>query len=477
MTAKPEILIVDDDRRASAVLAMNLREKWTVHLAAGGREALDILERAPIRVILSDLSMPEVDGMSLLKRARTVVPDVAFIIMTAYGTVETAVTAMREGAFDYILKPLRIGEIEIVVERALDHTALVRENRRLKAALEEVRALPDFVTANPGMRRLLDKVRRVAPSDASVLITGESGTGKELIARALHGLSQRKDGPLVDINCAAVPRELLESELFGHEKGAFTGALSRKRGRLEDADGGTLFLDEVAEFPPELQAKILRVLETGRFTRVGGNQEISSDFRVIAATNTDLADALSQGRFREDLFYRLNVVALDLPPLRERPEDIPLLVGHFLKKHRDDSLQKADTVTPAAMEALRRYPWPGNVRELENAVLQGMVLTGDGVLLPEHLPDVVREAEPGRITDPEPRTKQELADAFDRARGEVERRFLMAALQRNEWNVTRTASETGYSRRNLQVLMRKHGLDRGAAGDTDPAGPHPRPHG
>jgi DNA-binding NtrC family response regulator len=463
MTAKPEILIVDDDRRARTVLAMSLREKWTVHLAAGGREALDVLEREPIHVILSDLRMPEVDGMSLLKRARTVAPDAAFVIMTAYGSVENAVTAMNEGAFDYILKPLRVGEIEIVVERARDHAALVHENRRLKTALAEARVLPEIETANPSLRRLLERVRLVAPSNASVLITGESGTGKELIARALHRLSLRKDGPLVDINCAAVPRELLESELFGHEKGAFTGALSRKRGRLEDADGGTLFLDEVAEFPPELQAKLLRVLETGRFLRVGGNREISSDFRVIAATNTDLADALSQGRFREDLFYRLNVVALDLPPLRERPEDIPLLVGHFLKKHRDDSLQTVDTVTRAAMEALRRYPWPGNVRELENAVLQGMVLAGGSALRPEHLPDAVREAEAGRITEAEPRTKQELADACDRARREVERRFLLAVLQRNEWNVTRTAGETGYSRRNLQLLMRKHGLDRGAA--------------
>jgi len=464
MAAKPEILIVDDDRRARTVLAMNLREKWTVHLAAGGREALDVLERSPIEVILSDLRMPDVDGMSLLKRARTVVPDAAFIIMTAYGTVENAVTAMREGAFDYVLKPLRIGEMEIVIERALDHTALVHENRRLKAALDEATALPDIVTANPTMRRLFERVRLVAPSNASVLITGESGTGKELIARTLHGLSVRRDGPLVDINCAAVPRELLESELFGHEKGAFTGAVSRKRGRLEDADGGTLFLDEVAEFPPELQAKLLRVLETGRFTRVGGNRAISSDFRVIAATNTDLAQALSEGRLREDLFYRLNVVALNLPSLRERPEDIPLLVRHFLRKHRDDSPHTVDTVTPAAMEALRRYRWPGNVRELENAVLQGIVLAGDGVLRPEHLPDVVREAEAGRIADPEPRTKQELADTCDQARREIERRFLLAALQRNEWNVTRTAAETGYSRRNLQLLMRKHGLDRGAAG-------------
>jgi DNA-binding NtrC family response regulator len=464
LAAEPEILIVDDDRRARTVLAISLRERWTVHLAARGREALDVLERAPIEVILSDLRMPEIDGMSLLRRAHTVAPDAAFIIMTAYGTVENAVTAMKEGAFDYVLKPLRIEELEVVVERALRHTALLRENRRLKAALDEARGLPDIVATSLRMRRLLERVRQVAPSNASVLITGESGTGKELIARTLHGLSPRRDGPLVDINCAAVPRELLESELFGHERGAFTGAVSRKRGRLEDADGGTLFLDEVAEFPTELQAKLLRVLETGQFTRVGGNKVVSSDFRVVAATNTDLPDALREGRFREDLFYRLNVVGLELPPLRERAEDVPLLVSHFLRKHRDDSPRTIDAVAPAAMEGLRHYSWPGNVRELESAILQAMVLAHDGVLRPEHLPGAVRQAEAGGITDPVPRTKQELSDAWSRARCEVERRFLLAALQRNGWNVTRTAEETGYSRRNLQLLMRKHGLDRGVTG-------------
>jgi len=306
----------------------------------------------------------------------------------------------------------------------------------------------------------------VAPSNATVLITGETGTGKELIANALHRLSARSEGPMVDINCAAIPRELLESELFGHEKGAFTGALSQKRGKLEDANQGTLFLDEIGQLPGELQAKLLRVLETGRFTRVGGNRTIQADFRVVAATNQNLRHAVDDGEFRADLFYRLNVVAIDLPPLRERVEDIPLLVRHFLRKHEQDVPQPVRTVEPAVLEMFQRYPWPGNVRELENAVLQAMVLSEDGVLRAEHLSDEIRSA-PGPHPGDAPRGKRELEEARARAAREVERRFLVAALERNGWNVSRTAAETGYSRRNLQLLMRKHGLRSGPPARAD----------
>ncbi len=466
MAADPHILVVDDDRRARTVLQVNLRERYTVHLAGSGREALEILQREPVELILSDLRMPDMDGMTLLKTVRTRAPEVVFMIMTAYGTVQNAVAAMKEGAFDYILKPLKLEEVELAIERALEHAGLRRENRQLRAALRRREGLSEIVTTSPRMQRLLERVRQVAPSNATVLITGETGTGKELIANALHRLSARSEGPMVDINCAAIPRELLESELFGHEKGAFTGALSQKRGKLEDANQGTLFLDEIGQLPGELQAKLLRVLETGRFTRVGGNRTIQADFRVVAATNQNLRHAVDDGEFRADLFYRLNVVAIDLPPLRERVEDIPLLVRHFLRKHEQDVPQPVRTVEPAVLEMFQRYPWPGNVRELENAVLQAMVLSEDGVLRAEHLSDEIRSA-PGPHPGDAPRGKRELEEARARAAREVERRFLVAALERNGWNVSRTAAETGYSRRNLQLLMRKHGLRSGPPARAD----------
>ena len=472
MSEKPHILLVDDDDRARAVLEIDLRDAYIVHLAANGRQALEKLEREPVELILSDLRMADVDGMSLLETVRTTYPEVPFIMMTAYGTVENAVAAMKRGAFDYILKPIRIDEIELAIEKALSHASLVRENLQLRDALRRAGGIPEIITASSHMRALLKKVHQVAPTQATVLITGESGTGKELIANAVHRLSPRADRPLVDINCAAIPRDLLESELFGHEKGAFTGAVSQKRGKLEDADAGTLFLDEIAELPVELQVKLLRVLESGRFTRVGGNRTIEADFRVIAATNRNLKDAVSEGSFRADLFYRLNVVGIELPPLRDRPEDVPSLVRHFLKKHRHDVPQPVTTVEPAAMDLMRRYRWPGNVRELENAVLQAMVLTEDGVLRAQHLPDEVRAAEaPIR---PVPQNKAELAEARARACEAIERRFLKEALRRNNGNVSRTAEQTGFSRRNVQMMMRRYGLGDGPRdGEAEQGGHDP----
>jgi len=454
---KPHILIVDDDARARTVLEIDLRDKYRVHVASGGREALRLLQSEPVRLVLSDLRMADGDGMSLLQAVQEKCPEVPFIMMTAYGTVENAVTAMKRGAVDYILKPVRIDEIELAIERALSHARLLRENRELKAALRKAGGIPEIITASPLMQAVLKKARQVAPTQATVLITGESGTGKELIASALHRLSSRAERPLVDINCAAIPRELLESELFGHEKGAFTGAVSQRRGKLEDADGGTLFLDEIAELPVELQVKLLRVLESGRFTRVGGNRTIEADFRVIAATNRNLKEAVSAGSFRADLFYRLNVVSIELPPLRQRPEDIPLLVRHFLNKHAHDVPQPVTAIEPAAAELLRCYHWPGNVRELENAVLQAMVMSEDGILRAEHLPEEIRAAGMTTAADV-PKNKAELARAKARACEEIERRFLEDALRRNDGNISRTARETGFSRRNVQMMMRKHGL-------------------
>jgi two-component system response regulator AtoC len=461
MADKPGILVVDDDEKARTIIGINLRPQYRVHLAASGREALHILEREPVHLILSDLRMADIDGMSLLKSVRAKSPEISFIMMTAYGTVENAVTAMKQGAFDYILKPIKISEIELAVEKALAHAHLLRENRQLKDALRKTGGMPEIITANPRMQALLKKVQQVAPTQAAVLISGESGTGKELIAGAVHRLSPRAESPLVDINCAAIPRDLLESELFGHEKGAFTGAIAQKRGKLHDADGGTLFLDEIGELPVTLQAKLLRVLETGRFSRVGGNKILEADFRVIAATNRNLKDAMREGRFRADLFYRLNVVSIEIPPLRERPEDIPLLVHHFLVKHARNVKKSARAVDPAAMDLLRSFPWPGNIRELENVVLQAMVLAEGAEIGPQHLPEEVRSAaaEPANEI---PRNKRELVQARSLACESIERRFLQAALDRNKGNVSHTAMETGFSRRNLQMMMRKYRLDHSA---------------
>jgi DNA-binding NtrC family response regulator len=460
MADKPCILVVDDDERARVILEINLRNKYRVHLAANGQEALGIMEREPVHLILSDLRMADIDGMSLLKTVRAKSIEIPFIMMTAYGTVENAVAAMKQGAFDYILKPIKIDEIELAVEKALAHADLLRENRQLKDALRKTRGMPEIITANPRMQAILKKVQQVAPTQATVLITGESGTGKELIANAVHRLSPRAEKPLVDINCAAIPRDLLESELFGHERGAFTGAVALKRGKLEDADGGTLYLDEIGELPIELQVKLLRVLETGRFSRVGGNKMLEADFRVIASTNRNLKEAVSEGSFRADLFYRLNVVAIELPPLRERPEDIPLLVRYFLIKHEHDIQQSVRAVEPAAMDLLRRYHWPGNIRELENVVLQAMVLTEEDVLRLRHFPEEIQSvvAEPTKSI---PQDKRELLEAKFRACEAIEKRFLKAALRRNNGNVSRTAMETGFSRRNLQIMMRKYGLHHG----------------
>jgi two-component system, NtrC family, response regulator HydG len=393
------VLLVVDDEAEHLISLRRLfeRDGAEVHTAPSGELALDIVKKEPVRLILSDLMMPGMSGQELLKAARAIRPEVDVIVMTAYGTVEAAVEAMREGAYDFIQKPFKSALIKRIVERALEAQSLRAENVMLRKELAEIS--PDSVRGrpiigrSPAMVETMDVVHQAAPSTATVLLYGESGTGKELLARAIHEQSPRVGGPMVIVNCAALPESILESELFGHEKGAFTGAAQRKEGRIERAEAGTLFLDEVGELSPAVQAKLLRVLQEGEFERVGGNETVRIDFRLVAATNRDLEADVRDGKFREDLFYRLNVIAIKLPPLRERPEDIPLIAEHFVRLYAKKNNKRIDGMTDDAREALRHYRWPGNVRELENVIERAVVLTRNEMIGLRDLPAPLQKSE------------------------------------------------------------------------------------
>ncbi len=391
----PLVLIVDDEAPNRESLGKIFeREGWRVALASSGPAALDALRREHVAVVVTDLMMPGMGGDELLRAVKTVSPDSEVVLMTAYGTVETAVAAMKDGAYDFLTKPVKRHAIVKSVRQALERGALVAENRALKARLAELSpgGPGGLIGDAPSFRAVLETLRQAAPTEATVLLVGESGTGKELAARLLHDLSARAAGPFVPINCAAIPEGLLESELFGHEKGAFTGAVSRKEGRFERAGRGTLFLDEVGDIPLGVQVKLLRFLQDGVLERVGGTEPIRVDARVVSATNKDLAAEVRAGRFREDLFYRLDVVALRLPPLRERREDVPLLASAFLRRFAEKNGKAVSGFTPAALVALERYAWPGNVRELQHAVERAVILTrGEAIDLGD-LPEAVRAA-------------------------------------------------------------------------------------
>lgn len=388
------LLIVDDDPSNLESLARIFRrERVGVVTAKDGKEALGLLRKSRISVVLTDLMMPQMSGLDLLRAAKTVSPETEFILMTAFGTVETAVEAMKEGAWDFVTKPFKKIQIVKAVRRALDRQTLVHENQALRAELEGSRRDRSIIGNSIAIRQTLDLVTQVAPSSATVLLTGESGTGKELLARAIHRGSQRKDRPFIAVNCAALPETLLEAELFGHEKGAFTGATSQRQGRFELADGGTLFLDEIGETTPQLQVKLLRALQEGEFERVGGSRSVRVDARIVAATNTNLRKAVSEGRFREDLFYRLNVIHVALPSLRERKDDVPLLAHHFLRKYADKNDKGALGITKAAIDRMMTWDWPGNVRELENAIERAVVLCRSDAIDVDELPPHIRQGE------------------------------------------------------------------------------------
>jgi two-component system response regulator HydG len=390
------LLIVDDDASNLASLKRLFeREGVEVLTAANGQEALEVLRRVRVGVCLTDLMMPKVSGIDLMRAAKTVSKETVFILMTAFGTVEKAVEAMKEGAWDFVTKPFKRIQIVRAVRRALDRQALVRENQMLRAQLEESSRGRSIIGNSLAIRATLDMVEQVAPSSATVLLLGESGTGKELVARALARSSRRAAGPLVAVNCAALPDTLLEAELFGHEKGAFTGATGVRKGRFEMADGGTLFLDEIGETSPQVQVKLLRALQEGEIERLGSSLPRKVDVRVVAATNKDLPAEIAAGRFREDLYYRLNVISITLPPLRDRKDDIPLLAQHFLSLYCEKNQKPLDGLTEEAMERLMAWSWPGNVRELENAMERAVVLArGEAVELGD-LPPQVTQGEAG----------------------------------------------------------------------------------
>jgi two-component system NtrC family response regulator/two-component system response regulator HydG len=399
MSVKGRIVVIDDEVNAAAALETLLKEDgYDVARAHDARGGLLLLEKHDPDVVLTDLRMPGMDGLDLLAKVKEIRPETMVIVMTAFGTVKTAVKAMKLGAEDYLSKPIDVEELEVVLQKALERKGLMEEARSLRERLEHKYRLDNLVGESPEMLAVFKTIRQVAPSSASVLLLGESGTGKELFAQALHQNSPRRTKPFIKVACAALPETLLESELFGHEKGSFTGAVYTRAGRFEAADGGTLFLDEIGDISPTVQIKLLRFLEEREFERVGGNRTFKVDVRIVAATHRDLRKKLEEGSFREDLFYRLNVIEIHIPPMRERPGDIPLLAHHFLRKYADANGKDIKGISDEVLALLLSHPWPGNVRELENAMERAVVLSDGSTLTPVHFPTLRKApgAEPAK---------------------------------------------------------------------------------
>ena len=453
MSAKNTVLVVDDDRGHRTMLKTLLSGwNYTVSEADDGAVAIEMARETPFDLVLMDIRMITVSGLEALSEIKAHNPAIPIIIMTAYSSVETAVEALKKGAYDYLTKPLDFDVLRLTMERAMDHTHLKEENRLLKESLGERFDRQNIIGNSPGMVRLFETIAQVAPSEATVLITGESGTGKELIAGAIHYNSERKMGPFVKVNCAALTETLLESELFGHEKGAFTGAHRRKEGQFSLADHGSLFLDEVSEMPLSMQVKLLRVIQEREFARVGGEEVIRVDVRLIAATNKDLAEEIAAGRFREDLFYRLNVVTLHMPPLRERRDDIPLLAQHFLKTFAEKNRKAIKGYTPRSMDHLLRYDWPGNVRELMNAVERMVVLSRADYVDESDLPPAIVE----QVGAAPPQLPAQALPA-DLPLEEVEKASILQTLESAGGNKSEAARRLGITRRTLHKKLKKYG--------------------
>jgi len=459
---KAKILVVDDEeivlKSCRKILEGGGHE---VFCALSGQEAFDYLEKEPIDLVITDIKMPGMDGMEVLERVKEKYPDILVIMITGYSTVQSAVQAMKLGAFDYIPKPFTPDEVLVVVEKAMEKKSLIYENIYLRKELEAKYGFDNIIGNSPKMQEVYKLIRKVAPTESTVLIRGESGTGKELIARAIHFNSPRKQKPFVPVDCGVLAQELLESELFGHVKGSFTGAIVTKPGLFEVAGGGSIFLDEIGDTNPNFQSKLLRVLQEREFTPVGGVEPKKVDIRFIVATNKDIEKLVEEKQLREDLFYRLNVISITIPPLREKKDDIPLLAYHFLKKYANEMKKSIKSISVDAMNMLIAYSWPGNVRQLENVIERAIVMAEEDTITTEHLPFVVG----AEVAHPDtfiPKTSKELKEIKRKMResavGSIEKSFILDALARNDWNVTRSAKEVGMQRSNFQALMKKYNI-------------------
>jgi DNA-binding NtrC family response regulator len=445
---KAKILVIDDDTSLRRVLEYNLQEEgYEVQAASSGEEGLYLFGQSQPSLVITDMKMPGMDGMMVLKSIKERSPETLVIIITAFGTVDVAVEAMKAGAYDFITKPFNRDALRLTVKKALQFSGLAEENRRLKSELADKADFRTIVGSSKEMEKVFDVIRKVADTEAAVLITGESGTGKELVARSIHANSSRRDAPFVAINCAAIPRDLLESELFGHVKGSFTGAVKDKTGKFQLAEGGTLFLDEVGDLPVELQPKLLRALQEKEVEPVGGTKVQKLDVRIVSATNLNVDKAITDGTFREDLYYRLSVIPIHLPPLRERRKDIPLLIRYFCSKHGSDKI----TFDKKALETLVTYPWPGNVRELENTVERLLIMRNGDVISLDDLPDKFRENSASvsaivKLPDEGYPLEQ------------LEREVVVMALERSGWNQTAAARFLRIPRHTLIYRIEKYGI-------------------
>jgi len=451
---KARILIAEDEKTQRDLLEGFLKkEGFSVEAVANGREALERLGAHFFDLALIDYKMPELDGLQTLREIRKLYPDFPVIMMTAYGTVETAVASMKEGALDYLTKPIDLDELLLTLQKVIERSTLLRENKELRAQLQNRYQFAQIVYASPKMEEVIGLVARVAPSQATVLILGESGTGKELIANAIHYASPRSQQPWIKVSCAAIPETLLESELFGNEKGAFTGATQRRIGRFEEADGGSIFLDEIGDLSPNTQVKLLRILQDKEFQRLGSNMTLKTDVRVIAATHRNLEEAIQKGLFREDLYYRLNVISIALPSLRERREDISLLIDHFLKKYSEENQKSISDISKEARDLLLRYPYPGNIRELENLIERAVILCRGEMITTQDLPFHLKEEKSETLW-----TSSKKGKSLPESLEEIEKDSILRALHQHEGVQTKAAESLGISERVLRYKMKKYGI-------------------
>lgn len=450
------ILIVDDEPSILSTLSgVLMDEGYTVVTAEHGAAAIRQVQSQPPALVLLDIWMPEPDGIETLKRLKVLFPELVVIMMSGHGSIETAVKAIKLGAYDYIEKPISLQKVVLMVKHALTEFRLRQENRSLKRLVEKKN---EMIGASPTIIRLREQIGMAGPAQSRVLISGENGTGKELVARAIHSQSPRRAQPFLEINCAAIPETLIESELFGYERGAFTGANHQKKGQFELADGGTLFLDEIADMALATQSKVLRVLQEQEYYRVGGSERVKVDVRVIAASNKNLAEEIKKGTFREDLYYRLNVIPLHVPPLRERAEDIPMLLEYFTKELSQEQGIKPKRFSPEAISVLKRYHWPGNVRELKNIVERLMIMVASPVILPQDLPEFVTEGLPPEDNSFPP-VEGGAPGSLKEARNVFEKKYILAKLQENSWNVNQTAEVLQIERTYLYRKMKFLGIE------------------